>query len=303
MSDAWQKYVAKFNAEPQNPEQLLKFSKSPDSGISPLTFQEAKKAFDTNKGKKNTNATNTNTNTNVNANNKNKANDYKNEVKDDSGGGNLFDELNKGTDITSGLKKVTADMKTKNRADNSGKVPDAPLNTKPDEKVQPKNNDKKKEKSIKKQGPRIMVEFYSEGVEELKEADHKTEINLYKCSNTGFLIPNKVKTVVIDSCDRIQVEIAEVISTVELVNCQNVTIYVKKSAPSITIDKSSQPRVFLFDEALQKDPDIITSMVTDMNISVQNGDDWNDIAVPYQFLTKINKNSKKATTAPVYHNV
>jgi len=165
-----------------------------------------------------------------------------------------------------------------------------------------KNNEQKKEKSIKKQGLRIMVENYSEGVEELKEGDHKTEVNFYKCSNTGFVVPNKVKNVVIDSCNRIQVEISEVISTVELVNCQNVTLYVKKTAPSITIDKSSQPRVYIFDEALQKDPDIITSMVTDMNISVQSGDDWNDIAVPYQFLTKINKDTKKATTAPVDHS-
>jgi len=301
MSDAWQKYVAKFNAEPQSAEQLLKFSKSQDSGISPLTFQEAKKIYDSNKGKKSTYATNTNTNANVNNNNNNNKNKT-NDKNDDSGGGGLFDELNQGTNITSGLKKVTADMKTKNRADKTGMVPAGPSDKKPDQKVQPKNNDQKKEKSIKKQGPRIMVENYSEGVEELKEADHKSDVNFYKCSNTGFLIPNKVKAVVIDSCNRIQVDISEVISTVELVNCQNVTIYVRKTAPSITIDKSSQPRVFLFDEALEKDPDIITSMVTDMNISVQSGDDWNDIAVPYQFITKINKDTKKATTAPVEHS-
>ena len=38
----------------------------------------------------------------------------------------VFAELNKGTAVTSGLRKVTADMKTKNRADRSGKVPDGP---------------------------------------------------------------------------------------------------------------------------------------------------------------------------------
>jgi len=161
---------------------------------------------------------------------------------------------------------------------------------------------KKKEKSLKKQGPRLMVENYSEGVEELKEADQKTEVNFYSCSNTGFLIPNKVKNVVIDSCNRIQIEINEVISSIEMINSQSVTIYVKKTAPSITIDKSSQPKLYIFDEALLKDPNIITSMVTDMNICVQNGDDWNDMPVPYQFITKIDKNSKKMTTLPVEHS-
>lgn len=38
----------------------------------------------------------------------------------------LFAELNKGDAITQGLKKVTADMKSKNRADRSGHVTDQP---------------------------------------------------------------------------------------------------------------------------------------------------------------------------------
>jgi len=64
---------------------------------------------------------------------------------DDQGG--LFAEINQGTDITRGLKNVTADMKTKNKPNRSGKVPEAPLNTK-DTKVQaPKNDAKKKKKN------------------------------------------------------------------------------------------------------------------------------------------------------------
>ena len=38
----------------------------------------------------------------------------------------MFQELNQGDKITSGLRKVTDDMKTKNRADRGGLVPDAP---------------------------------------------------------------------------------------------------------------------------------------------------------------------------------
>merc|ERR1711994_573271 len=96
---------------------------------------------------------------------------------------------------------------------------------------------KVKPPAIRKQGFRIWVENYIEGVEEIKDAGIKNEIYFVNCKNAGFQIPSKVKTVIIDSCQKIQVEIAEVLTSVDMINTKGSTLYLKKSVPTLNIDK------------------------------------------------------------------
>ncbi|ETO20626.1 hypothetical protein RFI_16591 [Reticulomyxa filosa] len=116
-----------------------------------------------------------------------------------------------------------------------------------------------------------------------------------------------------DHCKKVQMEINEVISTVEIVNSESVTLFVKGSvkcyihstfSPSISVDKCSQPRLVIYQGALDKQPKIITSMVTDMNIEIPPESDDLDckvIAIPYQFETVIDPKTKVPVTKPVEH--
>ena len=180
---------------------------------------------------------------------------------------------------------------------------------------------KPKKDPIKKfKGPRLWCEFYYEGIIELKEAELKNEVFITQCQNTGFKVPKKVKSVtlgmiilarymgiyyyikiqyIIDACKKVQIEITEVVSTVEMINCSGCTVYVKENAPSINIDKCSNPKLVLMKNALANDPSIITSMTSDMNLTIPDGDDYKDVPIPYQFQVNIDPKTKKMETVAV----
>merc|ERR1712087_1050900 len=115
----------------------------------------------------------------------------------------------------------------------------------------------------------------------------------------GIAIPKKCKSVIIDSCKKIQVEVS---TSVDMINSKSCTLYLKTTVPTLNIDKCEAPRVVLFQELLNKKPQIITSMTSDMNISVPgktDDDDWKDVPVPYQFITTVNPETKAVVTVPM----
>ena len=157
---------------------------------------------------------------------------------------------------------------------------------------------------IRKQGFRIWVENFTEGVEEIKDAGLKNEVYICNCKNTGFRIGTKCKTVIVDSCMKVQCEIEEVLTSVDMINSKRCTLYLKKKVPTLNIDKCAGPRVVLFQEVLDNQPQIITSMTSDMNVSVPGAtenDDMKDVPIPYQFITTVDPNTKAVSTVPMSH--
>lgn len=209
----------------------------------------------------------------------------------------VFGELGKGLDITKGLNKVTSTMKTKNRTDKTGVVKE----TAP-KKAAPKRE--KGEASIKFIGGRWMAENYNEGDHVLDKADMKSNVYITNCDDTRFTISGKVKSVTIDSCIKCEIIISEVISTVEMVNCKSVSLWLQDKAPSIAVDKSQSPRIVLSKKAFDCAPAIYTSNITAMNVEIPGVDEKADnveIPLPEQFLTKINPQTRAVTTTEVKH--
>jgi len=280
-NDVWNAYMAKFNAEPKDASQLQSFAKA-QADLPNLSFKDAKATYDANKGK---------------------GGAEEKQVESGGGGNPLFAALNKGGDITKGLKKVTRDMTNKDKKI-SGKITETnkPKSSgPPKKKAAPK---KVKPPAIRKQGFRIWVENYTEGVEEIKDAGIKNEVYIVNCKNSGFKVTPKVKSVIIDSCQKVQVEIAEVLTSVDMVNSKGSTLYLQRNIPTINVDKSAGPRLVLFQELLNKNPQIVTSMTSDMNVSVPgktDDDDWKDVPIPYQFITTIDPQSKAVQTVPMSH--
>jgi len=219
--------------------------------------------------------------------------------KDETGPGMnaVMDQLSQGLNVTSGLKKVTSDMKTKNRADKSGKV-----------EVKEPAHKKVREKSGQPQtvskGGRWVIENYNEGVHILDKFDMKSNIFISMNDDATFQITTKVKAVCIDACINCRVFIKEVVSTVELVNCQNVTLICEDKIPSVAVDKCQSPRIILSRKAYEAKPDIYTSNIAAMNVEIpgkQDNDDTIEIPIPEQFLTKIDIATGKASTVETKH--
>lgn len=199
----------------------------------------------------------------------------------------MFAELNQGLNATSGLKKVKKSQKNKyNRANIKGTVSAGPKKAKAKKKMP----DPKKYK----QGPFTwFYQYYQEGLTDITEDDKLTMKNgLYICNslNCQFRIAPKVKSVVVDSCQRVQLEINDVVSAIELVNCKNVTIWCMGVLPSITIDKCESPKIIFTDKSWNqeggKHPQVVYSNVTAANIEIPGDDpdaDRKEIPLVEQF--------------------
>jgi len=221
----------------------------------------------------------------------------------------VFGSLSKGLDITKGMKKVTKDMKTKNRKDRSGKVATAP-----------KKTNKKRNKSgaadVAFRGGRWFVENFDEdtgadkkdgnGVVQVEKANLKSNVFLTMCDNTFVQIQPKVKAVTIDNCMKCTVYVTEVVSTIEIVNCKSVKVIVMPGGkvPSFAVDKCESPLIILSRSAFEANPDIYSSNVTAMNVEIPGAtdDDNNrECPVPEQFITKIDPATGNATTTATEH--
>merc|ERR1719242_1563797 len=223
--------------------------------------------------------------------------------------GNLISALNKGGAVTSGLKKVDKSMKTKYRKkeDRVGKVT---MKTK--KALKKKLPDPKKVK----RGFTWQISYHTEGVNTWGEDDgisKKMGVYFTQCFDCGLIVEAKCKAACIDSCKKVKVQVMDIISTVEIVNSQSVTLYCKGVIPSVTLDKCSSVNIVLCPEAVKKDeegkrhlPTVITSCTTASNLEFwTNPDDYESESVtipfPEQFENHVSLAEKAITIVPVDH--
>eukprot|EP01099_Mayorella_cantabrigiensis_P000522 TRINITY_DN1236_c0_g3_i1.p1 TRINITY_DN1236_c0_g3~~TRINITY_DN1236_c0_g3_i1.p1 ORF type:complete len:506 (+),score=164.48 TRINITY_DN1236_c0_g3_i1:43-1560(+) len=204
--------------------------------------------------------------------------------------GALFAELNKGDAVTSGLKKVTADMKTKNR-DPNDKSSVVPAST------QPKSTPKAAAKPGQKVGtPRIelvgnkwVVEWQVNNKEIIiSDTEPRHTVYIYKCEGSVVQIKGKVNAITIDGCKKTGVAFDQAIATCEVVNSASVDVQCTVSVPSYAIDKCSGVQLYLSEQGLHSE--IVSSKIDSFNIvlpPLNPQDDPLELAVPEQYKTVV----------------
>jgi adenylyl cyclase-associated protein len=212
----------------------------------------------------------------------------------------VFSDLNKGTAITSGLKKVTADMKTKNMKD----VPALESKTPAAPKAAPaKAVEVKKDPRLELRQGTWFCENYENTEVEIKEGQMKQNVYIYNCNGAVVKISDKVKSVQVDKCNKTGVVFQSVVSTFEVVNCKRITIQIVESCPSLNVDKTSGVQLILSNECVKNPPQIITSNATELNLVVPGpkaDSDPIELPLPEQFLTVFENG--KLTTTPIKHS-
>lgn len=201
----------------------------------------------------------------------------------------VFAQLNKGEGVTTGLRKVTADMKTKNRADRSGKIEEkAPAAEKPTGRLGVRaaavpNQPPK----LELQGNKWVVEYQTTPVTITIE-EKKQTVYIYKCTGATIQIQGKFNAITIDSCKKTNVVFDEAISSCEMVNCNSVKVQVNVKVPAVTIDKTSGGAIYLSKDGL--DTQIFTSKSDELNVSIPGPSEDQpllEFPVPEQFLSTI----------------
>jgi len=213
---------------------------------------------------------------------------------------NLFAEINKGGAITSGLKKVTKDMKNKWDPSKSSVIADKE-EAKKEVKGKAAAGPKKGAPKLELNGNKWIVEWQeNNSAIEISETELKQTIYIYKCEKSVVRIKGKVNSITIDSCKRVSVVFDDALALCEMVNSLSVEVQCNGRVPAVTIDKCSGVQLFLSKNGL--DVEVVSSKSDAMNILIPDpagGQDPVEIAVPEQFKTVIKNN--KLHTSTVEH--
>ncbi|XP_069160843.1 adenylyl cyclase-associated protein 1-like isoform X2 [Procambarus clarkii] len=226
----------------------------------------------------------------------------------DDGRSALFDSINKGTAITSGLKKVdsnaprrhplhkgartsqtvTDDMKThKNPSLREGPKPFVKQSSPPN-RASPHRDGPTGPPKFALEGKKWFIEYQSDKPDLIvKDGKMDQSIYIFRCQNVVVQIKGKVNSVILDSCKKSAVVFENLVSSAEVVNCQSCKVQVMGVMPTISIEKTDGCQVYLSKDSLKTE--IVTAKSTEMNILIPKDDgDFVECPVPEQFKTVIN---------------
>jgi len=202
----------------------------------------------------------------------------------------LFADLNKGDDVTRGLKKVTDDMKTHKNPNlrGSSTVPAGAVKSgspKPAG-AKPAQQAPAKPPKLELEGKKWAVEYFKGNPNLLIEGTETNQsVYVYRCENSTLKVDGKVNNIVVDGCKKLAVVFDNVVSSCEFINCQSVQMQVLGKVPTISIDKTDGCQMFLSKESLQTE--IITAKSSEMNVMIPDGDEFVEQPVPEQFKTVV----------------
>lgn len=185
--------------------------------------------------------------------------------------------------VTAGLRKVTADMKTKNRADRSGVV------------AAGEKESRTSSPSFSKAGPpKLELQMGRKWVVEnqigrknlvIDDCDAKQSVYVFGCKDSVLQIQGKVNNITIDKCTKMGVVFKDVVAAFEIVNCNGVEAQCQGSAPTISVDNTGGCQLYLSQDSLGAS--ITTAKSSEINVLVPGAgpdSDWAEHALPQQFV-------------------
>ncbi|CAL0318946.1 unnamed protein product [Lupinus luteus] len=194
----------------------------------------------------------------------------------------VFQELSSGS-VTAGLRKVTADMKTKNRSDRTGVVGTIEKESHAGSHAFSKTGPPKLELQM---GRKWVVENQI-GKKDLTigDCDARQSVYVYGCKDSVLQIQGKVNNITIDKCTKMGVVFKDVVAAFEIVNCNGVEVQCQGSAPTISVDNTSGCQLYLCNDSLEAS--ISTAKSSEINVLVPGAgpdDDWVEHSLPQQYI-------------------
>lgn len=195
----------------------------------------------------------------------------------------------KGDGATRGLRKVTDDMKSKNRSDRTGAVPASASSAAAAvhagaASASPSSTSLPAPRLACEQGRKWVVENYRGGSSGpgqqgnhdpavpvvVDEATAKQSVYVFGCYDVVVRIANKVNAVSVDSCRRVAVEVlGGAVASVEAVNCSSLVLRdAGQAGPVLTwaLDKCNGVSLQLSRASLEGDAQVTTAQCSEVNI-------------------------------------
>ncbi|KAL5715240.1 F-actin-capping protein subunit alpha [Ranunculus cassubicifolius] len=211
----------------------------------------------------------------------------------------VFSEISSGKPVTSGLRKITDDMKTKNRTDRIGVVAASGKET------------RTSSTSFSKVGPpKLELQMGRKWVVEnqigkkslvIDDCDSKQSVYVFGCKDSVLQIQGKVNNITVDKCTKMGIVFMDVVAACEIVNCNGVEVQCQGSAPTISVDNTAGCQLYLSKGSLATS--ITTAKSSEINVLVPGAgadDDWVEHSLPQQFIHVYNDG--QFVTSPVSHS-
>ncbi|KAF3985528.1 hypothetical protein FT663_05021 [Candidozyma haemuli var. vulneris] len=219
--------------------------------------------------------------------------DSSSKPKDTSSSGGMkavFSDLNKGENVTSGLKKVEKSQMThKNPALRQEGVTKKPAPPK-----KPTNLSSSSSGTIKKNKPPrvelvdgakwIIENLNSENTKEPVVIDAEMQHSVFIGNTDGVTVQinGKGNAVSLSETRNTGVVVHSLISGVDVIKSVKFGLQVTGLVPLITIDKSDEGNIYLSKDSVENDSSVVTSNTTALNINVPTEEDYEELAVPEQ---------------------
>ncbi|KAJ0055337.1 hypothetical protein NL108_015990, partial [Boleophthalmus pectinirostris] len=195
----------------------------------------------------------------------------------DSGGDNrnaLFASINKGADITKGLKHVSDDQKTHknpNLRTGGGPVRSGPKPFSSGPKAAAPAQAQTLPPVLELEGKKWKVEN-QENAQNLviSDTELKQVVYAFKCNKSTLQVKGKLNSITLDNCKKMGLVFDDVVGIVEVINCRDLKIQVMGKVPTISINKTDGCHVYLSKDSLSCE--IVSAKSSEMNILVPNKD-------------------------------
>ncbi|RPD59148.1 cyclase-associated protein [Lentinus tigrinus ALCF2SS1-7] len=219
----------------------------------------------------------------------------------------VFEQLNRGEEVTKGLRKVDkSEMTHKNPALRAGGTvpatvssPAAPAGKRPIKPSKPQALMGKKPAKFALEGNKWMIEYQeNQSALTVDNVEISQTVNLFGCKNTTVIIKGKANAITLVNCVKTSVLVDSVISSVSVTNSPSFALQITGKAPTIQLDSTDSGQIYLSKECLGVE--ITTAKCSAINISlpVEGEEDgvFNEHPVPEMFRTTI-VDGKLVTTA------
>ncbi|KAF3904866.1 hypothetical protein ABW20_dc0106568 [Dactylellina cionopaga] len=219
------------------------------------------------------------------------------EPKKESGSdmGAVFAQLNQGSNVTSGLRKVEkSEMTHKNpslRA--SSQVPEVPIarskSPGPQAKPKPAHMKQKKPPRMELDGGKWIIENYdTEEPVILENVERNHSVFVYRCKNTTIQIKGKLNAISMNECEKTNVVLENLVSGVDVIKSKKFAFQILGTVPTITVDQCDGGTLYVSKESLGIE--VYTSKTTAFNIYVpgeKEDDDYVECPIPEQIKSSI----------------
>lgn len=220
----------------------------------------------------------------------------------------VFAELNRGEEVTKGLRKVDkSEMTHKNPALRASSiVPNtagsAATPKRPVKPSKPQALAGKKPAKFALEGNKWAIEYQeNESALTVENVELNQTVNLYGCKNSTIIIKGKVNAVTLVNCTKTSVLVENAISSVSVTNSPSFALQITGSVPTIQLDSTDSGQIYLSKECLGVE--ITTAKCSSINVSlpVEGEEDgvFNEHPVPEMFRTVVKDG--KLVTAAVEH--